>query len=248
MHNVKGPSSLSDCNRFYVGELARISKLPPLTREQEREFIIKYRETGDIDARNEVIVRSLLTVMSMVKGIEMNNKHIEVHDIISVLNEHLIDTLDKYDVDSLARFNTFANYALRYKIISYLEYGWQTVRMPKSWSAKWKSENENMTYNDFFVSLDSVKDNFLNDVPIDEDEKGESDSDYVRSYFEKNGTQIEADIIVLRYYCNEKTIKRSYGMAPHLYLTRGEIRKQWNELKKRHKEFFERLKRKIYNG
>ena len=249
-----GSSLIDLCDSRYVKELHTVSKLSPLTREQELVLIKRYKEQGDITARNEIVVRSLLTVMSLIKNIKLNNRLIDPNDIILELNEHLISALDKYDITSTARFNTFAYRALRYKLMTLLGNGWQTVRMPQSWFKRWRTENENLTASDMFVDLRHAEKGYQGSIEDELEEKNK-----IRDYFAKHATQIEADLLLLKFFCRHNTqigkkvekgsqwdFSTLREIGKRLGKTQGEIRKHWYNLQERHNNFLQSRRNKKY--
>ncbi|MFW6021993.1 MAG: sigma-70 family RNA polymerase sigma factor [Halanaerobiaceae bacterium] len=101
---------------FYLKE---ISKLNTLTPEQEKKLWIKYKNEGEIDARQEIITSYQPLVYKMAKQYSTNNNIFM--DLIQEGNIGLIDAADSFDHERGIRFSTFAVYHIRGRIIDALE-------------------------------------------------------------------------------------------------------------------------------
>ena len=255
MSKEKAGRDLVRYNMVYMRELRSLAKDPSFTREEEREYIRRYKEEGDIDARNKVVTKSLRSVMRHITWVKMNNKRIEVNDLISELNISLIEAVDKYDLDSSARFNTFAFYVIKFTLMSYLRSGWQIVRTPKSLWDKWKLLNEDLSVNDVFVSLDNLSGDFLygglmkdvqyGDDPLDNILFKFDSMKAVTSYFEKNATQLESDLMIIKIYNNSKYLRTYEQISKKLGIPKGRLERCWRQVKSNHKNFFKSLKKRI---
>ena len=180
----------------------------------------------------------------------MNNKRIVVEDLISKLNEDLIGLVDKYKIGRGARFNTFVHHAIRYKLIAYLNYGWQTVRIPKSRWDKYRNTFRDMTVNEYFVTIGDIVEDM--NMPVERGyEMVEMDVDtelMLRDYFSTSVAQIEADIVLLRFYCGGKEFSTWKHIATALDLPSFTIRSHWNSLYKKHNLFFNELNKIVRDG
>ncbi len=90
---------------------------PPLSGEKEREYFIKFKEKGDLQARNKLIEHNLRLVAHIVKKYYSANDNTD--DIISVGTIGLIKSVDTYDIKKGARFATYAGKCIQNEILMY---------------------------------------------------------------------------------------------------------------------------------
>ena len=77
----------------------------PLTREQERECLLRYRD-GDLEVKNILIEHNLRLVAHIVK--KYSNFSKDIDDLISIGTIGLIKGITSFDVDKGTRLATYA--------------------------------------------------------------------------------------------------------------------------------------------
>ncbi len=87
--------------------LKEISQRPLLTREQEKNYLIKI-QNGDMEARKYFLECNLRLVISIAR--RYLNRGMEFLDLIQFGNLGLIKTLENYDFNSGNKFSTYAYY------------------------------------------------------------------------------------------------------------------------------------------
>ncbi len=78
---------------------------PPLTAERERECFAHYKDSGDTEARAELIEHNLRLVAHIVKKYAVGRNQ---DDLISIGTIGLIKAVDSFDPHLGARFATYA--------------------------------------------------------------------------------------------------------------------------------------------
>ena len=106
-----------DNNEYYNVDGLRIPKLPLLTPEEEKDLILKYRN-GDMSARDTLVTHNFGLVVKACK--EYYCESISKKDLFQEGCIGLINSLDKYKIESGNRFSTCAVWWINQRINSYL--------------------------------------------------------------------------------------------------------------------------------
>ena len=98
---------------------AQLNSYDLLTFEQERE-LLKRAQTGDIEARNELMMHNMRLVKSIAGHYTCAG--LDSDDLISIGSMGLIPAIEKFDLTSTHKFSTYATYwikqAIRREIIN----------------------------------------------------------------------------------------------------------------------------------
>ncbi|WP_454054487.1 RNA polymerase sporulation sigma factor SigK [Clostridium sp. Marseille-Q7071] len=86
----------------------------PLTEEEEREYLQKFKE-GDVEAKNILVERNLRLVAHIVKKYSFPGK--EVDDLISIGTVGLIKAIDSFDSSKGTRLATYAARCIENEIL-----------------------------------------------------------------------------------------------------------------------------------
>lgn len=86
----------------------------PLTEEEEREYLQKFKD-GDIEAKNILVERNLRLVAHIVKKYSFPGK--EVDDLISIGTVGLIKAIDSFDSSKGTRLATYAARCIENEIL-----------------------------------------------------------------------------------------------------------------------------------
>jgi RNA polymerase sigma-32 factor len=107
--------------------LAEIRKYPRLTREEERELAIRYREKGDTDAARLLATSNLRLVVRV--AMDFRRSYLNILDLIQEGNIGLLQAVTKYDPYREVPFSAYAGYWIRACILKYLLDHWSLVRV-----------------------------------------------------------------------------------------------------------------------
>ena len=88
--------------------LQSISRYPLLTADQEKELGRRYRDEGDMEAREMLINSNLRLVVSVAKNFRNGNHNIPLEDLIAEGNAGLMTAVEKFDYTRGFRFSTCA--------------------------------------------------------------------------------------------------------------------------------------------
>lgn len=99
----------------YLAEIRRTKKL---SREEEKELAIKYREHGDKQAGYDLVLANLRLVVLIAREYQRNFKNIL--DLVQEGNVGLLEAVKKYDPYKGVRFSTYAVYWVRAYMLRYL--------------------------------------------------------------------------------------------------------------------------------
>ena len=92
---------------FFALHLKNLTSFPkPLSAQRERELLLKMKQNGDLDARNELIEHNLRLVSHIIKKYYSN--YDEQEDLISIGTIGLIKAIDSFDVNKGIRLATYA--------------------------------------------------------------------------------------------------------------------------------------------
>ncbi len=98
-----------------------------LTREQERELLLRY-QAGDTRAGEQVVSSHYLMVMKAVrKFCGGNARHPMWDDLVQEANVGLVKALHKFDVDAGVRFSTYARWWMEADMQSFFVKNWSLV-------------------------------------------------------------------------------------------------------------------------
>jgi len=106
---------ISSTNYYITGNE---NLLPPLSKEEEDLLVSKYNETGDIDARNQLIEHNLRLVVYVAKRYDTNITNLE--DLISIGTIGLIKAINTYKLDKNIKLATYASRCIENEILMHL--------------------------------------------------------------------------------------------------------------------------------
>ena len=95
-------------DRTVHGYARDLSKVIILDAKTERQLFLKYKKTGDLDARNRIIESGLRFVIKVAQGFSRDLEHHKV--LISAGNEGLLAAIDRFDPNKGTRFLSYATW------------------------------------------------------------------------------------------------------------------------------------------
>lgn len=98
--------------------LAEIKHIPTLSREEERELAIRFREHGDQMAGYRLVMANLRLVVMIAREYQRNFRNIL--DLVQEGNIGLLEAVQKYDPYRNIRFPSYAVYWIRAYMLRYL--------------------------------------------------------------------------------------------------------------------------------
>ncbi len=111
--------------RLYLDE---IKKYPLLSREEERELAIRYREKGDMEAAYRLITANLRLVVKIAMDFQrywMQN----LNDLIQEGNVGLMQAAKKFDPYRGYKFSYYASFWIKAYIIKFIMDNWKLVKV-----------------------------------------------------------------------------------------------------------------------
>ena len=107
--------------------LAEIRRYPLLTREEEHDLAIRYKEHGEVEAAYRLVTANLRLVIMLARKYERTIQN--VLDLIQEGNIGLMKAVQHFDPDRGVRFPSYAVWWVRAYIIRYLMDNWRTVKL-----------------------------------------------------------------------------------------------------------------------
>lgn len=103
----------------------QVKQIPVLTREEEHELALRWRDTHD-QAAGERLVRANLRYVVAI-ALTYRRYGLRLADLIAEGNVGLVTALRKFDPDKGTRFVTYAAYWIRAYILNYVIRSWSLV-------------------------------------------------------------------------------------------------------------------------
>jgi len=107
--------------------LAEIRRYPLLTREEEHDLAIRYKEHGEVEAAYRLVTANLRLVIMLARKYERTIQN--VLDLIQEGNIGLMKAVQHFDPYRGVRFPSYAVWWVRAYIIRYLMDNWRTVKL-----------------------------------------------------------------------------------------------------------------------
>jgi RNA polymerase sigma-32 factor len=113
-----------DTLQRYMSEAARY---PLLTREEEHDLAVRYREKGDLDAAYRLVAANLRLVVKI--AFEYHRTAFSVLDLIQEGNVGLMHAVKKFDPYRGVKLSTYAAWWIRAFILRYVMENWRMVKL-----------------------------------------------------------------------------------------------------------------------
>ena len=120
----RGGLARADPLQLYMQE---VSKHALLTREQEHELAVRYRETGDLDAAYRLVAANLRLVVKLAH--EYHRNPLSLLDLIQEGNIGLMQAVKKYDPSRGVKLSSYAAWWIRAYILRYIMDNWKMVKL-----------------------------------------------------------------------------------------------------------------------
>lgn len=105
-----------------------IRAFEPLTKEEERDLLIKIQKSNDQAALRKLISANLKFVVSVAK--KYQNQGIPLLDLISEGNAGLIEATKRFDTSKDLKFFSYAVWWIRIKIFTTMDWNKRTIQLP----------------------------------------------------------------------------------------------------------------------
>lgn len=135
--NVKGGTGVivkSGNRDIYNTFLKEIERFKPLSREEEYETFVEYRERGNFLAKEKIHKHNLLFVVSVARKYSAlfgsNTLHLE--DLINEGSIGLINAVDKFNYNSGFKFISYAVWHIKKQILISINNNNKNIRIPRS--------------------------------------------------------------------------------------------------------------------
>ena len=113
-----------DLLNFYLSEVRRYPLLSP---EEEKEYAVRFVETGDRESAERLVTANLRLVIKI--AFQYHRQWANVLDLIQEGNVGLVEALSRYDPSREIRFSSYAQYWIRAMILRFLLDNFRLVRL-----------------------------------------------------------------------------------------------------------------------
>src|SRR5512142_2391249 len=110
--------------RAYMAEVARH---PVLSRDEEHELALRYRDTGDVDAAYRLVASNLRLVVKIAN--EYRRSAFHLLDLVQEGNMGLMQAVKKYDPLKGVKLSSYAAWWIRAYIIRFVMENWRMVKL-----------------------------------------------------------------------------------------------------------------------
>jgi RNA polymerase sigma-32 factor len=107
--------------------LERVSRIPVLSREEERALAERFRSQGDLDAARHLVLSHLRFVVHIARG--YSGYGLPVGDLIQEGNVGLMKAVKRFDPTLNVRLVSFAVHWIRAEIHEYVLRNWRLVKI-----------------------------------------------------------------------------------------------------------------------
>src|SRR5204862_384988 len=103
------------------------NSVPMLTKEEEHELAVKFRETNDLDAARRLVLAHLRFVVHVARGYA--GYGLQLGDLVQEGNVGLMKAVKRFDPDQGVRLVSFAVHWIRAEIHDYVLRNWRMVKI-----------------------------------------------------------------------------------------------------------------------
>ncbi len=107
--------------------MAEVGRHPLLSREEEHQLALKYRETGDLNAAYRLVASNLRLVVKFANDYHRNP--LSLLDLIQEGNIGLMQAVKKYDPSRGVKLSSYAAWWIRAYILRYIMDNWKMVKI-----------------------------------------------------------------------------------------------------------------------
>jgi len=107
--------------------LDRVSRIPVLTREEEHELAVRFRERNDLEAARKLVLSHLRFVVHIARGYA--GYGLPVGDLVQEGNVGLMKAVKRFDPSLNVRLVSFAVHWIRAEIHEYVLRNWRLVKI-----------------------------------------------------------------------------------------------------------------------
>jgi RNA polymerase sigma-32 factor len=107
--------------------MAEVQRHPLLTREEEHDLAVKYRESGDVETAYRLVASNLRLVVKIAH--EYRRTAFQLLDLIQEGNLGLMQAVKKYDPWKGVKLSSYAAWWIRAYIIRFLMENWRMVKL-----------------------------------------------------------------------------------------------------------------------
>lgn len=161
-------------DRKYINYIEKNYKLLE-SREEELKLISKYRQTQDVEYKDQFINSNLRLVVNMAfkQYSHQTNMKLSLLDLIQAGNIGLVKAFDKFDENKGFRFSTFAIWWIKSEIMKLIYSENETIRIPAKMFINIAKINRFKEKYMYKHGVEASKEEIMNYMDINEEELNE---------------------------------------------------------------------------
>jgi RNA polymerase sigma-32 factor len=110
--------------------MAELAKHPPISREEEHELAVRWRETGDVEAARRLVLANLRLVVKI--AMEYRRAWTNTLDLIQEGNVGLLQATHRFDPDQGVKLASYAAYWIRAYVLKFILDNIRLVRLGRT--------------------------------------------------------------------------------------------------------------------
>ncbi len=107
--------------------MSQVERHPLLTREEEHELAVRYRQTGDVDAAYRLVTANLRLVVKIAH--EYHRNTFALLDLVQEGNVGLMHAVKKFDPYRGVKLSSYSAWWIRAYILRYIMDNWRMVKL-----------------------------------------------------------------------------------------------------------------------
>lgn len=206
-------SFLSEYVFFFILHVCKSGTFPrPLSQKEEREYLLKFKENHDIDARNKLVEHNLRLVAHIIKKYYLTQN--DQDDLVSIGTIGLIKAINTFDIEKNIKLSSYASRCIENEILMHFRNNKKSSQdISLNEAIDIDKDGNPLTLMDIMTGDDNLFENV--DIKIN--------SEKLSQYINSSLSEREKTIIILRYGLGGKQPLTQREVAKKLNISRSYV-------------------------
>lgn len=206
-------SFLSEYVFFFILHVCKSGTFPrPLSQKEEREYLLKFKENHDIDARNKLVEHNLRLVAHIIKKYYLTQN--DQDDLVSIGTIGLIKAINTFDIEKNIKLSSYASRCIENEILMHFRNNKKSSQdISLNEAIDIDKDGNPLTLMDIMTGDDNLFENV--DIKIN--------SGKLSQYINSSLSEREKTIIILRYGLGGKQPLTQREVAKKLNISRSYV-------------------------